>query len=72
MLFDKLRRIQQVLTLEYQSKYSLRDQVISACQGVEEYNLALYKPALTFKGVCTELRSAVGTALRSKEIRQFV
>ena len=71
MLFDKLQKVQQGLSAEYQTKYSLRDQVISACRGVEECNLALHKPATTFEGVCAELRSAIGTATRSRELAQF-
>jgi hypothetical protein len=36
------------------SGVTVRDQVISACRGVPECNLALYKPADTFEGVCAE------------------
>jgi hypothetical protein len=71
MLFDQLQKIQRGLSAEYQREYSLRDQVISACRGVEEYSFALYKPANTFEGVCAELRSAVGTAVRARETQQY-
>jgi hypothetical protein len=64
---DKLQKVQRGLTKEYQYEHNLRDQVINACRGVEECNLALYKPANTFEGVCAELRSAIGTAVRSRE-----
>ena len=67
MLFDKLQTIQRGLSIDYQAENSLRDQVISACRGVPECSLALYKPANTFEGVCAELRSAVGTAVRARE-----
>ena len=43
------------MSAEYQTEYSLRDQVISACRGVEECSLALYNPAATVKGVCAQL-----------------
>ncbi|KAF8854920.1 hypothetical protein BDZ45DRAFT_627121 [Acephala macrosclerotiorum] len=71
ILFDELQKVQMGLSGEYQKEYNLRDQVISACRGVEECNLALYKPATTFEGVCAELRSAVGTATRSRETQQY-
>jgi len=67
LLFDKLEKIQQGLSEGYQMEFSIRDQVISACRGIEECNLALYKPASTFEGVCAELRSAIATANRSRE-----
>ncbi len=66
---DKLQKVQQGLTKEYQHEHNLRDQVINACRGVEECNLSLYKPAPTFEGVCSELRSAIGTAARSREVK---
>jgi hypothetical protein len=71
LLFDKLQKIQRGLTKSYQNDNSLRDQVISACRGVPECNMALYKPANTFEGVCAELRSAIGTAMRTQEQQQF-
>ena len=66
-MFDKLQKIQRGLTQVYQTEYSLRDQVISACRGVPECSLALYKPASTYEGICAELRSAIGTAVRARE-----
>jgi hypothetical protein len=70
-LFDKLQTIQRGLSGSYQEDLSLRDQVISACRGVGECNYALYNPASTYEGVCWQLRSAVGTAVRSQEMSQF-
>ena len=52
-LFDQLQTIQRGLSESYQEDFSLRDQVISACRGVEECNLALFNPANTYKGVYT-------------------
>jgi hypothetical protein len=69
-LFDRLQTIQRDLSESYQEDFSLRDQVISACRGVEECNLALFNPANTYEGVCAQLRSSVGTALRSREVQQ--
>ena len=51
------------MSAEYQKEYSLWDQVISACKGINEYNLILYNPATIFKGIYTQLQSAVGTAV---------
>ena len=70
-LFDRLQTIQRGLSESYQEDFSLRDQVISACRGVEECNLALFNPASTYEGVCAQLRSSIGTALRSREVQQF-
>src|SRR3982074_1962442 len=66
-MIDKLQKVQRGLTKEYHHEHNLRDQIISACRGVEECNLALCKPANTFEGVCAELRSAIGTAVRSRD-----
>ncbi|PVH90772.1 hypothetical protein DM02DRAFT_547142, partial [Periconia macrospinosa] len=70
-LFDQLQTIQRGLSESYQEDFSLRDQIISACRGVEECNLALFNPANTYEGVCAQLRSSVSTALRSREVQQF-
>lgn len=67
LLLDKLRTAQRGLTEQYQNENSLRDQVINACRGVRECNLALFKPAPTFEGLCADLRSAIGTAVRNQE-----
>src|SRR5260370_35625158 len=66
-MVDKLQKIQRGLSKEYKYEHNLRDKIISACRGVEECNLALYKPASTFEGDCAELRSAIGTAIRSRD-----
>ncbi len=71
LLFDKLQKIQRGLGVEYQSDTTLRDQTINACRGVPECNFALYKPAINFESVCAELRSAVGTTMRSQGTQQF-
>jgi hypothetical protein len=54
-LFDQLQTIQRGLSESYQEDFSLRDQVISACRGVEECNLALFHPASMYEGVCAQL-----------------
>jgi hypothetical protein len=69
ILFDKLQNIQRGLSVVYQQEVSLRDQIINACRGVEECSMALFKPATTYEGVCSDLRSAIGTANRNREAR---
>ena len=64
LLFDKLQKVQKGLF--DQSENTLKDQVIAACQGVPECSLALFQPASTYEGVCAQLRSAIGTAMRSR------
>ncbi|KAI0991738.1 hypothetical protein K3495_g16449, partial [Podosphaera aphanis] len=66
LTIDRLQHIQQGLSEKYQFEHTLRDQVINACQGIKACNLALYKPANTFEGVCSELRSSIATYERSK------
>src|ERR1019366_1489490 len=69
LLFDGLQKIQR--GLPDQSENALRDQIISACRGIPECNLALFQPGNTFEAVCSQLRSAVGTAIRTQEARQM-
>ena len=63
MLFNKLQKIQCGLSEKYQREYSLWDQVISTCRGINEYSLILYNPATIFKGIYTQLQLTVGTAV---------
>jgi hypothetical protein len=60
-MLDRLHKIQRGLQEVYQLDYSIRDQVLSACQGVSEYKLALFKPAVIYQGVYADLRSAIST-----------
>ena len=68
-MIDKLQVVQRGLPREYQHDHILRDQVVNACRGVDECNLSLYKPAPTFEGLCADMRSAIGTAVRSQQAR---
>ena len=63
--------MQQGLPEEIRGDKILRDQLLNACQGVEECNLSLYKPPSTFEGVCAELRSAIGASMRSQESSSY-
>jgi hypothetical protein len=71
ILFDTLCTTQRGLSIEYQNEHNLRDQVINACGGVPEYRPVLFRPALTFEGVCAELRSAIGQSIREKELKEL-
>ena len=71
LVVDKLQKIQPGLNINYQTEINLRDQIINACRGVPECNLALYKPAKTFESVCAELRASIATAMRNREVQQF-
>lgn len=71
LMLDKLRTAQRGLTIQYQNENSLRDQVLNVCRGIEECNLALFKPAPTFKGLCADLRAAIGQTVRTKETASF-
>ena len=70
ILLDTLQKIQRGLSVVYQAEYSLREQVINACRGIAECNLALFNPADTYEGVCAQLRSSIGTAMRDRESQQ--
>jgi len=67
MLFKKLELIQPGLSMEYNLEWSLRDQVINACRGVKACDMCLFKPSQSYESVCADLRSSVGTAMRSAE-----
>ena len=71
LMLNKLRTAQRGLTTQYQNENSLRDQVLNACRGIEECNLALFKPAPTFEGLCADLRAAIGQIIRTKEAVSF-
>ncbi|RKF53194.1 integrase and RNaseH domain-containing protein, partial [Erysiphe neolycopersici] len=56
-----------VLGREHHSEYNLRDQLLNACKGVPQCNLACFVPATTFEGLCAQLRSSIATAIRNEE-----
>jgi hypothetical protein len=71
LLIAKLQKIQQGLSQAYQADHNLRDALINIYRGVKECRLVLFNPAPTFKGVCDQLRSAIGTVARERELAQF-
>ena len=64
IMIDELCHVQQLLYSDDEN--ALREQVIGACQGIEECNLALFNPSSTFEGVCHQLRSSIVTWEKSK------
>jgi hypothetical protein len=71
LMLNKLRTAQRGLATKYQNENSLRDQVLNVCLGVKECNLALFKLALTFEGLCADLRSVISQTIRTKEAVAF-
>ncbi|KAI0994350.1 hypothetical protein K3495_g13832 [Podosphaera aphanis] len=55
IVIDELQRIQQGLSPDYQRENNLRDQLLNACRGIKECNMALFNPARSFEGLCSRL-----------------
>ncbi|KAI1000128.1 hypothetical protein K3495_g8071 [Podosphaera aphanis] len=69
IVIDELQGIQQGLSPEYQRENNLRDQLLNARRGIKECNTALFNPARSFEGLCSQLRSSIGfTKWKNKEI----
>lgn len=68
LLFDKLRTLE--LSLGASTEANMRNQIMSSCQGVRECELALFSPAPTLEGLMNQLRSAVGTKMRTEAMPQ--
>ena len=71
-MLNKLCTAQRGLIIQYQNENSLRDQVLNAYLGIEECNLALFKPAPTFEEICADLRAAISQAVQTKEAALFL
>ena len=65
IVIEKLQRTYQGLVQNFgASEGSLAGQLVSACQGVPACANVLIRPATTFEGVASELRSAIGVWMR--------
>jgi len=65
IVIERLQRTYQGLVQNFgSSEGSLAGQLVSACQGVPACVHALIRPATTFEGVASDLRSAVGLWMR--------
>jgi hypothetical protein len=73
LLINKLQKIQRGLSTDYQGDYNLRDQLVSACQGVSACKMVLLKPLATFESVASDLRNAIGIEIRCQNpaLRQY-
>jgi hypothetical protein len=64
ILFDTLVRIQKALGKD---ELELKEQITFAVRAVPECSLAVYTPAISVESLRTNLRSAIGTAIRQKQ-----
>lgn len=71
MVVDRLKKIQPGLPQSWKEPESLRSQLISACHGVQECELALFRPDPTFEAVYAQLRNAIYTRSEQAGIQQF-
>jgi len=59
LMLIKLHTVQQGLSIQYQNENSLQNQVLNIYQGIEKYNLALFKSAPIFKRLYIDLRTVI-------------
>src|SRR5437773_9121982 len=59
LLFNKLMSIQQALLSIRSLEESLHIQILNICRGIRECTLCLYNPALTLKGIHSQLQSTI-------------
>jgi len=63
IMLDKLQLCQRALGQQYMGEYALRTTVITACRGVKELEMALYKPSLECEVLFRDLRSSIKNSL---------
>lgn len=63
IMLDKLQLCQRALGQQYIGEYALRTTVITACRGVKELEMALYKPSLECEALFGDLRSSIENSL---------
>ena len=56
----------------YQDNNVLRDQTVNTCYSVKECKLALFKPALTYEGIYTDLRAVISTTTATRENHTYL
>ena len=72
LLFTRLQKLAQCLGDGYYNKDNvMRNKLLNACGDVPECNLAIFKPASSFEGLCADLRSSISTAMRTQQARQY-
>ena len=62
-MLSKLQLCQRALGPEYAGEYALRTTIITACRGVKEFEMALFKPPILYKELFGDLRSSIENAL---------
>jgi hypothetical protein len=62
-MLDKLQLCQRALGKQYMGEYALRTTVITACRGVKEFAMALYRPSLECEVMFGDLRSSIENSL---------
>ena len=63
IMLDKLQLCQRALGKHYMGEYALRTTVITACRGVKEFAMALYRPSLECEVLFGDLRSSIENSL---------
>ncbi|EDU48780.1 conserved hypothetical protein [Pyrenophora tritici-repentis Pt-1C-BFP] len=63
IMLDKLQLCQRALGQQYMGEYALRTTVITACRGVKEFAMALYRPSLECEVLFGDLRSSIENSL---------
>ena len=63
IMLDKLQLCQRALGQQYMGEYALRTTVITACRGVKEFAMALYRPSLECEVLFRDLRSLIENSL---------
>ncbi|KAF1936620.1 hypothetical protein EJ02DRAFT_438422 [Clathrospora elynae] len=63
IMLDKLQLCQRALGQQYIREYTLQTTVITACQGVKELEMALYKPPLECEALFGDLQSSIKSSL---------
>jgi hypothetical protein len=59
ILYKELRKCQLTMDLDQQTDAFLRKRLIIACEGVEEYKLAIFKPAISLQGLRDNIRHSL-------------
>ncbi|KAF1934529.1 hypothetical protein EJ02DRAFT_471813, partial [Clathrospora elynae] len=62
-MLDKLQLCQRALGQQYIGEYALRTTIITACRGIKELEMALYKPPLECEVLFGDLRSSIENSL---------
>ncbi|KAK1916959.1 hypothetical protein P3342_004515 [Pyrenophora teres f. teres] len=70
--FAKLQLCQRALGQQYMGEYALRTTVITACRGVREFAMALYRPSLECEVLFGDLRSSIENSLAMSTSVNFI